>query len=99
MRPGDDVSVVVLRLRDVHVLDASGAQLVAALVHDLRGRGITVLLKGVQHRHRKALGAVGVLRDIDDCALPEHRDGHEFDDMDVALEHAGRHAAAGAAAG
>lgn len=97
VQPADKVSVVVLRLRDVHVLDASGAQLVKALVDDLRSRGITVLLKGVQHRHRKALGAVGVLRDVDDCTLPVHRDRHEFDEMDAALEHAGRHAAARAA--
>ena len=41
-----DVRVVILRLPQLQVLDATGAQALGEIVAELEGRGITVLLKG-----------------------------------------------------
>ncbi len=58
-----DVRVVILRLRFLAVLDATGAQALAEVIASLERRHITVLLCGVQEPHRVALSAVGVLGD------------------------------------
>ncbi|ADG74937.1 sulphate transporter [Cellulomonas flavigena DSM 20109] len=79
-----DVRVVVLRLGNVRVLDASGANALVEIVTDLRRRGIVVLLKGLRPEHRKLAEGIGVLD-----ALGEPR--HLFDDLDDALEHARSH--------
>ena len=46
-----DVRVVILRLPQLQVLDATGAQALGAIVEDLERRGITVLLKGASPEH------------------------------------------------
>jgi SulP family sulfate permease len=79
-----NVKVVVLRLPDVQVLDATGAQALGEIVSELEGRGITVLLKGVRPDHRRTLLAVGALD-----GLAHQR--HLFDDLDEALAHARLH--------
>lgn len=56
----DHTRVVVLRLGFVHVLDSTGAHLVAEQVEALRSRGIAVLVCGVQPRHERLLAAVGI---------------------------------------
>jgi len=79
-----DVSVVVLRLSDVKVLDASGAQALGEIVAELEARHITVLLKGVRPEHLRTLHAVGALNHL-------AHDRHLFDDLDEALAHARLH--------
>jgi SulP family sulfate permease len=78
--------VVILRLPELQVLDATGAQVLAEIVAELEGRGITVLLKGVRPQHRQALQAVGLLDQL------EHRH-HLFEDLDAAIRHAHLHVA------
>lgn len=56
-----DVRVVLLRLPQLQMLDATGAQALGEIVTDLNSRGITVLLKGIRSEHRRTLSAVGVL--------------------------------------
>lgn len=56
-----DVRVVILRLPDLHVLDATGAHALGELIADLERRHITVLLKGPTGAHRKILQAVGAI--------------------------------------
>lgn len=80
-----DVTVAVLRLGQVQVLDATGAQALGAIVAELEGRGITVLLCGVRPEHGRTLAAVGALD-----ALAHER--HWFTDLEGALVHAGAHA-------
>jgi SulP family sulfate permease len=80
-----DATVVVLRLPDIQVLDATGAQALGEIVAELEGRGITVLLKGPRPEHLRVLVATGAL----DHLAHEH---HLFDDLDAALAHARRHA-------
>ncbi len=79
-----NVKVVILRLPDVQVLDATGAQALGEIVAELEGRGITVLLKGARPEHRRTLLAVGAL----DRLAHQH---HLFDDLDLAVEHARLH--------
>jgi sulfate permease, SulP family len=79
-----DVKVVVLRLPDVQVLDATGAQALGEIVAELEGRGITVLLKGARPEHLRTLLVVGALD-----RLAHER--HLFDDLDDALAHARLH--------
>jgi SulP family sulfate permease len=79
-----DVRVVVLRLPDVQVLDATGAHALGEIVSELEGRNISVLLKGPRSDHLKTLCAVGV---IDRLA----HENHLFDDLDDALAHARAH--------
>jgi SulP family sulfate permease len=79
-----DVKVVILRLADVRVVDATGASALEETVAELERRGITVLLKGVRPEHRQALAAVGAFE-----RLATER--HVFDDLDDAVAHARIH--------
>ena len=79
-----DVRVVVLRLGNVRVLDASGANALVEIIDDLRRRGIVVLLKGLRPEHRRLAQSLGVI----DAHADER---HLFDDLDDALAHARAH--------
>jgi SulP family sulfate permease len=79
-----DVKVVILRLAEVRVIDATGAAALEETVAELERRGITVLLKGVRPEHRKALAAVGAFE-----RLATER--HVFDHLDDAVAHARTH--------
>ncbi len=80
-----DVRVVILRLSQLQVLDATGAQALGEIVSELEGRGITVLLKGIRPRHRQLLEAIGA---IDQLA----HERHVFETLDAAISHARQHA-------
>lgn len=80
-----DVRVVVLRLGNLAMLDATGARAVAEIVEQLDGRGIAVILKLADSEHLRLLRTVGALH------LLEER-GHVHTTLDGALEHALRHA-------
>ncbi|OWY61049.1 sodium-independent anion transporter, partial [cyanobacterium TDX16] len=67
---GGDVRVVILRLPELRVLDATGAQGLGEVVADLERRGVTVLLKGARPEHEQVLRAVGAL---DRLAGAHHR--------------------------
>jgi len=88
-----DTQVVVLRLAGLHTLDASGAAHLSELITELRGRGLTVLLKGVDDRHLRTLTAVGVVDAL--AVAPSDADpaghSHLLPDMDSALAHARGH--------
>lgn len=86
-----DVRVVILRLPDMQVLDATGAQALGEIVSELEARGITVLLKGPRPEHLKILESVGVLDRL-------AHENHLFTDLDLAVAHARVHAARGRAA-
>jgi SulP family sulfate permease len=75
-----------LRLPELHVLDATGAQALGEIVSQLEERGITVLIKGPRPEHLRVLEAVGVLD-----RLAHER--HLFDDLDAAIAHAREHVA------
>ncbi|MGF2950701.1 SulP family inorganic anion transporter [Microbacterium alcoholitolerans] len=79
-----NVSVVILRLSQLQVLDATGARVITELVHSLERRGITVLIKGVQDRHLRVATRVGVI------AALRHQN-HLFTHLSEAVEHARSH--------
>ncbi|MCZ7629195.1 MAG: SulP family inorganic anion transporter [Microthrixaceae bacterium] len=81
-----DVRVMILRLPDLQMLDATGAQAIGELVENLERRNVTVLLKGPRPEHQRLLGSVGAL----DHLATEH---HIFGALGDAITHARVHAA------
>ena len=81
-----DVRVVILRLPQLRVLDATGAHALGEVVEQLERRGITVLLKGPRPEHLKVLAAVGALDRL-------AHENHLFVDLDAAVAHAHSHVA------
>src|SRR5690606_12534606 len=79
-----DVRVVILRLPDLQVLDATGAQALGDIVAELERRGITVLLKGPRPEHERVLRAVGALDHL-------AHERHLFTDLGEAVAHARAH--------
>jgi SulP family sulfate permease len=79
-----DARVVVLRLPDIQVLDATGAQALGEIVSELEDRGITVLLKGPRPEHLRVLAATGALDRL-------AHENHLFADLESALAHAEHH--------
>ncbi|AZU01369.1 SulP family inorganic anion transporter [Brevibacterium linens] len=78
------VSVVVLRMSQLELVDATGAHILTEMVTALERRGITVLIKGVRDSQAGLFEQVGVL-----AALRHHR--HLFDELPAALDHARSH--------
>ena len=80
-----DVKVVILRLPDLQMLDATGAQALSEIVAELEARGITVLIKGPRPEHLRLLDTVGALDRL-------AHENHLFTDLDAAVAHAHVHA-------
>lgn len=80
------IDVVIVRLSQLQLLDATGAHTVAELVASLERRGITVLLKGIRPEHARLLTEVGATRAL-------RHPAHLFDDLDLAIAHARSHIA------
>jgi len=81
-----DIRVVILRLPDLQVLDATGAQALGEIVAELEHRHITVFLKGTRPDHLRTLEAVGVLDEL-------AHENHIFTSLDAAVDHAKQHLA------
>jgi SulP family sulfate permease len=79
-----DIEVVVIRMSQIQLLDATGAQVVTEMIRSLERRGITVLVKGIQQRHLGVAERVGILRAL-------RNRNHLFDDLDEAVGHARAH--------
>lgn len=79
-----DVSVVIVRMSQLQVLDATGAKVVTEMVTALERRGITVLIKGIQPAHLQVATRVGVI-----ASLRHHH--HLFTELDAAVAHARSH--------
>lgn len=82
----EDVSVVVLRMSQLELVDATGAHVLSEIVQRLEARGITVLIKGVREGHVELFRRVGVLNAL-------RHDRHLFDELPDAIEHARSHVA------
>jgi sulfate permease, SulP family len=81
-----DVKVVILRLPQLQVLDATGAQALGDIVAQLERRGITVLIKGPRPEHLKLLRTVGAIERL-------AHENHLFTNLDDAIAHARQHVA------
>ena len=79
------VKVVVLRMRYVTTIDATGAQMLADTIGRLERRGTTVLLAATKPEHNPVLRELGV---FDQLA----HENHVFDNTPDAIAHARLHA-------
>ncbi|MBG6054589.1 SulP family sulfate permease [Salinibacterium sp. CAN_S4] len=80
----DDVRVVILRMSQLQVLDATGARVITEMVHALERRGVTVLIKGIQPGHLTVATKVGVIASL-------RHQKHLFTELPAAVEHARSH--------
>jgi SulP family sulfate permease len=80
-----NVRVVILRMSRVTTMDATGAHVLADTISRLEGRGVSVLLSGVQPTHARVLRELGVYG-----RLAHER--HLFEDTPAAIAHARLHA-------
>lgn len=79
-----DVSVVIIRMSQLGMLDATGAHTLAEIADDLQARGITVIVKGVQPEHLALLANVGFIDAL-------RHENHLIDSLDDAIVHARSH--------
>jgi len=79
--------VVVIRMSQLGMLDATGAHTLAEIADELEARGITVIIKGVQPEHLDLLTNVGVIDSL-------RHENHLMDSLDDAVTHARQHVAA-----
>lgn len=86
-----DIEVVIIRMSQLQILDATGAQVINELIQGLERRGVTVLVKGIQSRHLSLATRVGVISSL-------RHQNHLFDDLGLAVEHARSHVARAGAA-
>jgi len=80
LKTGAGIRVVILRLRRVPVMDATGASALETLVERLAEQRVTVLLSGLQAQPRELLTRMGVL------ARLANRGGGVIDTSEAAIE-------------
>lgn len=83
-----EVSVVIIRMSQLGMLDATGAHTLAEIAQDLEARGITVIIKGVQAEHFNSLATMGIFEAL-------RHENHMIDSLDDAVAHARTHATTG----
>jgi SulP family sulfate permease len=79
-------SVVIIRMSQLGMLDASGAHTLAQISTELDTRGITVIIKGVRPEHKNLLANVGVFEAL-------RHENHLLDSLEDAVVHARTHVA------
>ncbi|WP_416366940.1 SulP family inorganic anion transporter [Mycolicibacterium gadium] len=79
-------SVVIIRMSQLGMLDATGAHTLAQICTELEARGITVIIKGVRDEHMNLLTNVGVFETL-------RHENHLLDSLDEAICHARTHVA------
>lgn len=79
-----DIKVVIIRMSELGMLDATGAHTLAQIATELEARGITVIIKGVQPEHLPLLANVGVIDSL-------RHENHLVDTLDAAIAHARSH--------
>lgn len=79
-----ETSVVIIRLSQLGMLDATGAHTLTQIVEDLEARGITVIIKGVRPEHRDLLAGVGIIDSL-------RHENHLIENLDDAIAHARSH--------
>ncbi len=80
------VSVVIIRMSQLGMLDATGAHTLAEICEELESRGVTVIVKGIQPEHFTLLSNVGIFDAL-------RHENHVIDSLQDAVAHARSHAA------
>lgn len=76
--------VVILRLSQLQLIDATGAHTLTELVNALERRGVTVLIKGIRDEHLAVLERLGVIKSL-------RHPNHLFAELEPAVVHARSH--------
>lgn len=76
--------VVILRLSQLQLIDATGAHTLTELVTALERRGVTVLIKGIRAEHLPVLERLGVIKSL-------RHPNHLFAELEPAIAHARSH--------
>jgi len=79
-----DIDVVIIRMSQLGMLDATGARTLAQIADGLEARGVTVIIKGVQPEHLQLLANVGAIDAL-------RHENHLIDSLDDAVAHARTH--------
>lgn len=86
----EGIEVVILRLSQLQLVDATGAHTLTELVTALERRGVTVLIKGIRSEHAVILERLGVIASL-------RARQHLFRELEPAIAHARSHIARTAA--
>jgi SulP family sulfate permease len=78
------VTVVIIRMSQLGMLDATGAHTLGQIASELEGRGITVIIKGVRPEHLALLTTVGAVEAL-------RHGSHLADTLEEAVAHARSH--------
>lgn len=76
--------VVIIRLSQLGLMDATGAHALTDIAQELESRGITVIIKGVQPEHKDLLANVGIVESL-------RHQNHLVDTLEDAVRHARKH--------
>ena len=82
---GKAIKIVILRLRRVPIMDASGATALKTLIERLERKKILVFISGLQEQPQSLLSRMGIINEI---SREKH---HLFKTTEEAIEHAYRH--------
>jgi sulfate permease, SulP family len=85
LKTDDKIKVVILRMRRVPVMDATGATALMTMMERLERRKILVFISGLQEQPKQLLTRMGVLGEI------SHDQHHLFETTEEAIAHAYRH--------
>ncbi|SEE75059.1 sulfate permease, SulP family [Arthrobacter alpinus] len=80
----EGIEVVILRLSQLQLIDATGAHTLTELVTALERRGITVLIKGIKDEHLQLLERLDVITSL-------RHPNHLFAELEPAIGHARSH--------
>jgi len=80
----EGLEVVIVRLSQLHLIDATGAHTLTELITALERRGVTVIIKGIRPEHIDVLQRLGVIRSL-------RHPNHLFEELAPAIEHARSH--------
>jgi SulP family sulfate permease len=85
LKTDDGIKVVILRMRRVPVMDATGATALITMVERLERRKILIFMSGLQDQPKQLLTRMGVL---DELSRDKH---HLFETTEEAIAHAYKH--------
>ncbi len=74
-------TVVIIRLSQLGLMDATGAHALTDITQELESRGITVITRGVQPEHKDLLANVGIVESL-------RHQNHLVDTLEEAVRHA-----------
>ncbi len=77
-------SVVILRLRGLTFIDATGTDVLTQIIEDLEDRHVTVLVKATDDNNQRLCRSSAAIERL-------ANDGHVFSDFDATVAHARRH--------